>query len=1550
MSSATGGRGDKLGNRYEGLWVAYLLVRVVAEELLSVQLEGVGDEEVGVDVWVTHPNGQRQAYQCKRKNRTLGRWTVHELVAQDVVRKMGDQLKRIADARFTFVSAHPAAELRELADAARGSGDDAETFFTTTLGVKTHASNLDRLCVAFGVDSTSPAGRRQGFDLLRRIDTHLFEDSPEGRGWVRTLTRCYLDGNPDTAVEVLANFAQDRMGTAITADAIRHLLRERGIGVRRLVGDRSVAERLDRLRAEFRDSLQPSLIQAALVPRSETDRVLEQIRKSDSGRLVLVHGRAGGGKSCVLLQLSRALEAEGIPYLPIRFDRRPPQVSALRFGTATCDLPDSPGVTLHAHHPEHLTVLILDQLDAVRWTTSHASAQWEACQEVMDEALALPNVVVVVACRTFDLRDDQQISGWQARRKGTEVEVGDLTDTAVESVVQAGGGTYAALTERQKTLLRSPLLLSLWTQVMRATAHSPAFTTHADLMRAFWQTRFDLLARQGFNTAECDAAVTTIVTAMDQAGTLSAPARLLDPYPLLAPALQSLQVLSVSGRRLAFVHQSYFEYRLAVHLLDRMADGTQTLTDWVQTGDQSLLRREQLRLVFTLLRDEQPAEYVRTVHDLVTAPAGAVRFHLKQLVLRVVGEFPDPSDTERDLVYRLSGSESLRVHLFDQVFARQPAWFDAMADRGLLTAWLGSDDERLVDLAVQFCRWWSSRCGDRIAALLEPFREREAPWPLRVAVTLPFNPVEDSDRLFALRIELLRSGTGRALYLIDQKLAESRPDRVVELVDALFDYRRVNPAAAESEPRDERGSPFVFPRHEAEHLEMVAQAVPELLWGRCVPRMIDAVEPALDREHPDSQTGFLDDDVWPDGDRRNWFGHGISLPEIVATAGALVAGCSPDSFATDFGSLIEHPSLTLQFVTGLTFAKAERSVAEVAIRWLCRVPRRLSLGDEYGREWGLARRVIERHAAACSIEAYRLLEQTILGYRSSHEGRSVEWQRHSRREYNAVVMNRMGEAQHALLASLPEVRLSDRARSERGVLDHKFGGRAKPVGTAREDRFRSLVPPMGKERVSRISDAGWLRIMGATEITHSPRRQRNVGDRHFSHLTPDAYARLLGDAAELDPRRFAGLAVRIPAAASPEYLWAVLSALRHTDRPNTASDNWVAATDAQVSAVVEHVGYRGDGETGRRVCDLLRSRRAGHGTTWRVPLLGRYATEHPDPAPNERRVHRKDGKVEYGTEAMNCTRGVALWAITDELFHAPDLFAEYLPVIRAAVSDPAPAVRVAAAGACLPVWNHDRGLAVELFLAATDTADEALDSFQVIEFIRYAVWSHYPQLEPLLTRMANSPLPEVATKGTMWITIGWLTDRTARTAHVPYLTGNAPQRAGVATAAAHNCDDPRASDRCASILTQLVDDPDESVLDAVSVFLRQEGVLRIPALCDLAIRYVNGPCFAKHPVWLVEAIRNHPDSLIPLAAVFSAVCARLSTDLNALTRDGRNSNSFELTRFIPSLLRFYEQAEQVNNLTLRGRCLDWWDRLIESRTPGALNLMASLDTGTHPFG
>src|SRR5258707_15655043 len=88
MAVERGGRADKLGNRYEGLWAARNLLLVLAGEVVAVTVEAVGDDEEGVDLWVDYADGRREAHQCKRKNRTSGKWTLTELRSRKVLARL----------------------------------------------------------------------------------------------------------------------------------------------------------------------------------------------------------------------------------------------------------------------------------------------------------------------------------------------------------------------------------------------------------------------------------------------------------------------------------------------------------------------------------------------------------------------------------------------------------------------------------------------------------------------------------------------------------------------------------------------------------------------------------------------------------------------------------------------------------------------------------------------------------------------------------------------------------------------------------------------------------------------------------------------------------------------------------------------------------------------------------------------------------------------------------------------------------------------------------------------------------------------------------------------------------------------------------------------------------------------------------------------------------------------------------------------------------------------------------------------------------------------
>ena len=83
-----------------------------------------------------------------------------------------------------------------------------------------------------------------------------------------------------------------------------------------------------------------------------------------------------------------------------------------------------------------------------------------------------------------------------------------------------------------------------------------------------------------------------------------------------------------------------------------------------------------------------------------------------------------------------------------------------------------------------------------------------------------------------------------------------------------------------------------------------------------------------------------------------------------------------------------------------------------------------------------------------------------------------------------------------------------------------------------------------------------------------------------------------------------------------------------------------------------------------------------------------------------------------------------------------------------------------------------------------------------------------------------------------------------------------------------------------------------------------------------------------------------------MADLVFAVSKRLTGDLAPAARDPSSRHTHEFRRFVPVVLRLYEQAEKVKDRDLRHLCLDWWDRLLESRVWGAREAIGQLDGGT----
>ena len=518
MALEPGGRAEKHGHEYEHLWGALQLLRVLNDEAVSVFPEALGDDKEGVDLWVEHENGLRWAHQCKCENASTGKWSIADLGRVGVLQSAKYQLGQGNNHRFVFVSSDPAPALRDLTDRTCTCNNDPDAYFKYSVTTSAHLKRaVDQVCTLLCFDQSSPSGRAEAFDFLSRVRFQSFEKGPYAKETVRGWARQAVEGDNaklDSVISLLGSLLTDNIGNKLYADQVRDHLRQHGFTLRNLSQSSELQESIKRLKERFLSSL--ILIDGNVIPRRETAGIIEKILDDSGPRIICIQGRAGCGKSGVLLEVMDELDTKGIPYLPIRLNKHKPTGDTGRFGKEVLSLPSSPGACLKAYAHDRKAVMIIDQLDALRWTHSHSPEAMDVFRETVTEAIAYPNLSVIAACRTFDLNDNPQIRAWKDKQAICQTEIGLLADGQVRQVVNAHGGDWNKLTTKQRAILLLPMHLQLWCKITEGKA-APTFSNSVDLMVQFWDyIRGDVIPKSSVSVDEFRTVIDKLVSYCDK--------------------------------------------------------------------------------------------------------------------------------------------------------------------------------------------------------------------------------------------------------------------------------------------------------------------------------------------------------------------------------------------------------------------------------------------------------------------------------------------------------------------------------------------------------------------------------------------------------------------------------------------------------------------------------------------------------------------------------------------------------------------------------------------------------------------------------------------------------------------------------------------------------------------------------------------------------------------------------------------------------------------------------------------------------------------------
>jgi hypothetical protein len=308
------------------------------------------------------------------------------------------------------------------------------------------------------------------------------------------------------------------------------------------------------------------------------------------------------------------------------------------------------GIALSAVAQERPSLLVIDQLDAVSKASGRMPLTFDVVADLVREASAFPNMRVLLACRKFDVDNDDRIRTLIQSHQANHSEVRGLSEDQVLTAVEAMGLSSDRLTQQQKELLRLPLHLKLLASIADQ-AEVFSFATTKDLFDAYWdRKRRDCRERRGSPVRFAEV-VSVVADEMSERQRLTVPMSVLDDRDLLddADVLASEQVLIREGQQIAFFHETFFDYAFA----RRWTRRGQTLVQFLLAGEQELFRRAQVRQILTYLREESPERFVSEMEALLTEPR--VRFHVKEVALALLGALQAPTTAEWQMVERLIG-------------------------------------------------------------------------------------------------------------------------------------------------------------------------------------------------------------------------------------------------------------------------------------------------------------------------------------------------------------------------------------------------------------------------------------------------------------------------------------------------------------------------------------------------------------------------------------------------------------------------------------------------------------------------------------------------------------------------------------------------------------------------------------------------------------------------------------------------------------------------------------------------------------------------------
>ncbi len=1541
MPFEPGGIADKLGNRYEELWCIKQLLRLLDENYVSVQIEPLGENEDGVDL-IIKENNRCLFQQCKANNGSSDKWTIYDLKSK----KLFDKLKKHVDSGeniyYEFITGTPSVVFKSICySASKLSDGSSEHFYEYQ--IKTSQEKLGvfkDVCNALGLDANNQNDRLSAFYYLKKCIFTLYPFDDSSKEDVLFRIKNMITGDSEKNYGLLLNFIYENYRLGIYADNIWNYLSSKGAYKKHVIDSPSLSHTISELNAQFENSISPLLIGNKIISRQEIKHFKDAIKNNKN---IIIHGCAGSGKSSFLLEIIEYLKKESKPYVSIRLDRKTPSGSASIWGKSI-GLPDSPDICLSQFAGERECFLILDQLDALRWGVIHSHDALDICKSILRSIALLKEdnkkIYLILTCRSFDLENDVEIKNWLGKESYNaqnddkicfeEIKLGHFSDDVLR---QYTGKEYNTFTQKQKTLLTRPICLKLWLSLYNENRMIDVHS-FAGLLREY----INLLVNKIYEELKMSSiddiynVLDIIINFLYKNNKVFVPNRVLSRVPTnLKEALATHNLIKITESNVGFCHQSFSDYLIAEKIADDVNNET-SIANWLgDKAHQTLAKREQIRLAFDLLFEEEPNKVYSVIKSILNSD---IRFHLIIFCLEVTGTFDDVNDDLFQYMFGLYETKEYSEHILYSVFNRNESWFTHLMKNNIIRTWLTSGKNKDFNSAVYLLSMTSDIDGKNskiklLLSLYEDFSTEQKQSLLR-SITHSPGRENETDLEFSFRLKLASEGI-LVDYIEWKCLAKNYPERSIQLL-----CTELNHLPNQNYKWDLKSRYDHFDKKDADELRKAAKNNASFTWDNILPYFKQ-----IDDEWLDNwllrYTHYFDEDKY-------------SFPNIIIImfeeAGKNLAQNNPQKIINDIKNIPQENKILKQIICE-AYSFLPATFSEIAINWLIEEKINFESGTGINEsKWCSAARLIKAHSPYISDTLWEKLELMLYSY-TPNDWRKWFPKLLEHNKNNGYLYDDWGECQYFILPALPETRISHKTLDLMNMLNRKFSKYPTERFLSRGSHTGGAVVSPITKHMNKLSNKSWLEIIQNRKIPkeRSGASWKQLEKGLVASSSVNNFANSFGDAIRLEPKRFTKLVMELPDNIHDDYIYHIYNALG-IDKPDSnwsedVKSRWKPASFASVSAVVDKfINISIQRRSSQYLCWLIKKRSEEQWKDNHLMKLCQLAVDHNDPNPEELNVivngQDKQSINSLWNNTLNCTRGVAAIAIGSILWHHKDKLPFFKTTIEKIITDPSPVVRMAALKICLPVWNINRKLSFEWYSKLCTSDKRITACHDSVQMLNVCMQEFPEKTSEIINDMCLSTRKDVLEQAAKTVTAYWLFYDNFENQVIHFLNGDSTQRKGIADITAGNFWDIKYHDKCKRILIMLINDDDKEVRSTVNHLFWDYNSSEVNHTFDFIQQYLKSMAFkdsSERFFSFLTKVKN--ENLLYFKEIIfesaESLIKAIDTDRKKANPEYRHYRSSEKCASL--IIKLYEQALD-RNVEIVNKCLDIFDKFYYYRAMG----------------